>query len=39
MDEKMLLEPLSTNKEDILKGTKEQEYGGLVCVDKEAMER
>jgi hypothetical protein len=35
----VLLDPLPTSKEDIMRGLKEQEYGGLVCVDKEAMER
>lgn len=38
-DESVLLEPLPTCKEDIMKGLKEMEYGGLQCVDKEAMER
>jgi len=29
MDEAMLREPLPTSKEDIMKGLKEMEYGGL----------
>ena len=39
LTEEMLLKPLPTNKEEILKGLEEQEYGGLVCTDKEALDK
>ena len=37
--EEMLLAPLPTKKEEVMKGLEEMPYGGLICVDKEAMER
>ena len=37
--EEILLAPLPTFKEDILKGLETQEFGGLVCTDKEALEK
>lgn len=39
LDESQLLESLPTSREEIMRGLKEMEYGGLQCVDKEAMER
>jgi hypothetical protein len=33
------LAPLPTKKEEILYGLEEQEYGGLVCTDKEALDK
>jgi hypothetical protein len=35
----MLLAPLPTQKEEILKGLEEMEFGGLVCTDREALDR
>ena len=37
--QEILLTPLPTRKEDILKGLEEMPSGGLVCTDQEAMER
>lgn len=39
MTEEMLLKQLPTSKEDLMKGLKEQNYGGLICVDKEAIDK
>ena len=38
-DDATLLNPLPIDKDDILKGLKEMEYGGLMCTDEDAMER
>jgi hypothetical protein len=38
-DEKILLAPLPSSKEEILRGLAEMEFGGLLCTDEEAMER
>jgi len=35
----MLCTPLPTQKDVILKGLEEMEFGGLVCTDKEALDR
>ena len=37
-DEELLV-PLPTKKEDILKGFEEAKEGGLICMDKEAMDK
>jgi hypothetical protein len=37
--EEILTAPLPTSKEMILKGLEEQEYGGLVCRDQEALDK
>ena len=38
-DRQIILAPLPNKKEDILKGLEELPSGGLICVDKEAMEK
>ena len=38
--QEILLAPLPSNKEDILRGLEEHAtHGGLICIDQEAMER
>lgn len=39
LDEAILLEKLPTSKAEIMKGLKIQSFGGLVCNDKEAIEK
>lgn len=39
LTEEILLTPLPASKDEIFKGLEEQEYGGLVCHDKEALEK
>lgn len=38
-EDEILLAPQPTEKDVILRGLKEMEFGGLVCTDEEAMER
>lgn len=38
-DDAILLEKLPTSKSEIMKGLKLQNFGGLVCIDKEAIEK
>lgn len=39
MPEDILLKPLPTHKDEILRGLEIPERGGLICTDKEMLDR